>query len=58
MAGDRELLEQLSDHFNARDMVAVLATMHADLAGNMLFDAMGLHVFQIDGGLIRRFDIG
>jgi hypothetical protein len=28
-----------------------------DHAGNVLFDRMGTHVFRIDQGLIRRFDI-
>jgi hypothetical protein len=28
-----------------------------DLAGNVLFDTMGRHIFQIEDGLIRRFDI-
>jgi ketosteroid isomerase-like protein len=109
---DKELLEHLYDRFNARDMEAVLATMHQDvvwanglegghvyghdgvcdywtrqwamidshaepvgfsiadgtanvevhltardLDGNVLFDKMGGHVFQIEDGLIRRFDI-
>lgn len=113
MPSDRELLEHLYDRFNARDMEAVLATMHRDvvwangldgghvyghdgvraywtrqwatidshaqprgfssgadgttdvevhltahdLEGNLLFDEMGGHVFRIEDGLIRRFDI-
>jgi hypothetical protein len=113
MASDTELLEHLYDRFNARDMEAVLATMHRDviwanglegghvyghdgvrnywtrqwammnsraeptsfsisedgtvqvevhliardLEGNLLFDTKGRHVFQIENGLIRRFDI-
>jgi hypothetical protein len=28
-----------------------------DLHGNALFDANAIHVFQIEDGLIRRFDI-
>ena len=28
-----------------------------DLEGNVLFDQMGGHVFRIENGLIRRFDI-
>lgn len=28
-----------------------------DLDGNVLFDTKGVHVFQIEDGLIRRFDI-
>ena len=28
-----------------------------DLEGNVLFDSMGVHVFRIEDGLIRRFDI-
>jgi len=109
---EKELLERLYDRFNARDMEAVLATMHRDvvwangldgghvyghdgvrdywtrqwatidshaepvgfsiadetanvevhmtardLEGNVLFDKMGRHIFQIEDGLIRRFDI-
>jgi ketosteroid isomerase-like protein len=113
MPGDSELLEHLYDGFNARDMEAVLATMHRDvvwanglegghvyghngvrdywtrqwatidshvepagfsigedgttdvevhltardLKGNLLFDKMGVHIFRIEDGLIRRFDI-
>jgi ketosteroid isomerase-like protein len=109
----RELLEHLYDRFNARDMEAVLATMHRDvvwangmegghvyghdgvrdywtrqwatvdshveaagfsigadgtsdvevhltardLKRNLLFDKMGGHIFRIEDGLIRRFDI-
>lgn len=29
-----------------------------DREGNMVFDQMGLHIFRMEGGLIRRFDIG
>jgi ketosteroid isomerase-like protein len=109
---EKELLEHLYDRFNARDMEAVLTTMHPevvwanglegghvyghdgvrdywtrqwamidshaepvdfsiadgtanvevhltarDLEGNLLFDKMGGHIFQIEDGLIRRFDI-
>jgi ketosteroid isomerase-like protein len=113
MSGEKELLEHLYARFNARDMEAVLATMHPDVVwanglegghvygrdgvrdywgrqwamiepraepvgfsidangkvqvevhltardhqGNMLFDKMGGHIFQIENGLIRRFDI-
>ena len=113
MPSDAELLEHLYDRFNARDMEAVLATMHQDvvwanglegghvyghdgvrdywtrqwamidshaepvgfsigadgtrcvevhltardLKGNLLFDKMGGHIFRIENGLIRRFDI-
>ena len=113
MPSDTELLEHLYDRFNARDMEAVLATMHQDvvwanglegghvcgrdgvrdywtrqwamidahaepvgfsisadgtadvevhltardLKGNLLFDHMGGHIFRIENGLIRRFDI-
>ena len=28
-----------------------------DLNGNVLFDEMGGHIFRIENGLIRRFDI-
>ena len=28
-----------------------------DLKGNLLFDKMGGHIFRIENGLIRRFDI-
>jgi ketosteroid isomerase-like protein len=28
-----------------------------DLKGNLLFDKMGGHIFQIEDGLIKRFDI-
>ena len=28
-----------------------------DLKGNLLFDKMGSHIFGIENGLIRRFDI-
>ena len=113
MPSDTELLVHLYDRFNARDMEAVLATMHPDvvwanglegghvygqagvrdywtrqwamidpraepvgfsigaegttdvevhltardLKGNLLFDKMGRHIFRIENGLIRRFDI-
>ncbi len=113
MPSDTELLGRLYDRFNARDMEAVLATMHRDvvwangmegghvrghdgvrdywtrqwatidsrvepigfsigadgttdvevhltardLDGKMVFDKMGGHIFQIENGLIRRFDI-
>jgi ketosteroid isomerase-like protein len=108
----KELLKHLYDRFNARDMEAVLRTMHRDvvwanglegghvygrdgvrdywtrqwatidthaepvsfsiadgtatvevhlsardLQGNLLFDKMGGHIFQIEDGLIKRFDI-
>lgn len=113
MPSDRELLDYAYDRFNARDMEAVLATMHRDviwangleggyvyghdgvrnywtrqwatmdshaeptgfsiaadgiarvdvhltardLKGNVLFDTKAVHIFQIEDGLIRRFDI-
>jgi ketosteroid isomerase-like protein len=114
MPGDTELLKELYDRFNARDMEAVLATLHGDvmwangmegghvrgrdgvrnywtrqwaaidphvepvgfsasadgtilvvevhqtvrdLSGNLLSDKMVGHVFRIDAGLIKRFDI-
>ena len=113
MSSDTELLKHLYNRFNARDMEAVLATMHRDvvwanglegghvyghdgvrdywtrqwamiephaepasfsigadgttevevhltardLNGNLLFDKMGGHIFRIENGLIRRFDI-
>jgi ketosteroid isomerase-like protein len=113
MSSDVELLRHLYDRFNARDMNAVLATMHPevvwanglegghvhghsgvrdywtrqwamidshaepvgfstgadgttdvevrltarDLKGDLLFDKAGTHVFRIENGLIRRFDI-
>jgi ketosteroid isomerase-like protein len=112
MPSNTELLEQLYDRFNARDIEAALATMHGDvvwangmegghvyghdgvrdywmrqwatidshaepvsfsigaeettvevhltardLDGNLLFDTMGGHIFRIEDGLIRRFDI-
>lgn len=113
MPSDRDLIEHLYDRFNARDMEAVLATMHRDvvwanglegghvsghdgvrdywsrqwammdshvspagfssgvdgtidvevhltardLEGNLLFDKMNGHIFRMEDGLIRRFDI-
>jgi ketosteroid isomerase-like protein len=113
MPSDTELLEHLYDRFNARDMEAVLATMHPDvmwangmegghvhgqdgvrnywtrqwaiidphvepasfsagadgatnvevhqtvrdLKGSVLSDKMVGHIFRIEDGLIRRFDI-
>jgi hypothetical protein len=113
MPSDTELLEHLYDRFNARDMEAVLATMHLDvmwangmegghvhghdgvrnywtrqwaiidprvepanfsagadgatnvevhqtvrdLEGNVMSDKMVGHIFRVDDGLIRRFDI-
>lgn len=113
MPSDTELLKHLYDRFNARDVEAVLATMHSDvmwangmegghvrghdgvrnywtrqwtmidphvepvgfststdgtvnvevhqtvrdLKGNLLSDKMVGHIFQIDDGLIKRFDI-
>jgi ketosteroid isomerase-like protein len=110
---DTELLEHLYDRFNARDMDAVLATMHPeviwangleggyvhghdgvrtywarqwaamdsraeptsvstgeagtvhvavhltarDLTGTLLFDTRAVHIFQMEDGLIKRFDI-
>ena len=113
MPNDTELLEHLYDRFNARDMEAVLATMHRDvmwangmegghvygpdgvrdywtrqwamidphvepagfsagadgatnvevhqtvrdLKGSVMSDKMVGHIFRIEDGLIRRFDI-
>jgi ketosteroid isomerase-like protein len=113
MPNDTELLEHLYDRFNARDMEAVLATMHRDvtwangmegghvyghdgvrnywtrqwamidphvepagfsagadgatnvevhqtvrdLKGSVMSDKMVGHIFRIEHGLIRRFDI-
>jgi ketosteroid isomerase-like protein len=113
MPSDTELLEHLYDRFNARDMEAVLATMHLDvtwangmegghvhghdcvrkystrqwaiidphvepadfsagadgatnvevhqtvrdLKGSVMSDKMVGHIFRIEDGLIRRFDI-
>ena len=113
MSSDRQLLERLYDRFNARDMEAALAIMHAgvmwanglegghvhghdgvrdywtrqwammdsraepigfsieedgtacvevhltarDLHGKVLFDEKAGHIFQIEDGLVRRFDI-
>ncbi len=113
MPNNRELLERLYERFNARDMEAVLATLHRDvvwangmdgghihghdgvrdywtrqwamidphvepagfsadadgatnvevrqtvrdLEGNVLSDKMVGHIFRIEDGLIRRFDI-
>ena len=112
MPNDTQLLEYLYDRFNARDMEAVLATMHPDviwangmegghvhghdgvrnywtrqraminphvepakfsaadgatnvevhqtvrdLKGSVLSDKMVGHIFRIEDGLIRRFDI-
>jgi ketosteroid isomerase-like protein len=113
MASNTELLKQLYNRFNARDMEAALAVMHRDvvwanglegghvhghdgvrdywtrqwamivthaeptsfsigadgtsevevhltardLKGNLLVDKTGGHIFRIENGLIRRFDI-
>ena len=113
MPSDTKVLEHLYERFNARDMEAVLATMHRDviwangmegghvygrdgvrnywrrqwamidphvvpagfsagadgaviaevqqivrdLKGNVLSDKMVGHIFHIEDGLIRRFDI-
>jgi ketosteroid isomerase-like protein len=113
MPSDTELLEHLYDRFNARDMEALLATMHSDvmwangmegghvhghdgvrkywtrqwtmidphveptnfsagadgttnvevrqtvrdLKGSVVSDKMVGHIFRIEDGLIRRFDI-
>jgi hypothetical protein len=113
MPSDTKFLEHLYERFNARDMEAVLATMHRevmwangmegghvygrdgvrnywtrqwamidphvepagfsagadgavivevhqivrDLKGNVLSDKMVDHIFHIEDGLIRRFDI-
>ncbi len=113
MSREVELLKRLYERFNARDMEAVLASMHQevmwangmegghvhgrdgvrdywtrqwatiaphvepteisaapdgvfnvevhqtvrDLDGNLLADKMVGHIFKIEGGLIRRFDI-
>jgi hypothetical protein len=113
MLSDMKLLERLYERFNARDMEAVLATLHAnviwangmegghvvghdgvrnywtrqwamidprvepasfsasvegaivvevhqivrDLKGKLLSDKMVGHIFRIEDGLIRRFDI-
>lgn len=113
MSSDTDLLKRLYGGFNARDMDAVLVTMHRDVVwanglegghvhghdgvrdywarqwatmdshaepvcfsvgadgttvvevhltardfdGKVLFDEMGIHVFRVEDGLIRRFDI-
>ena len=113
MPSDTELLGQVYDRFNARDLEGVLARMHrdvvwangieggyvyghsgvrdywmrqwatldshadpvdfsvgengmidvevrltaSDLEGNVVFDKVGVHIFSIDDGLIKRFDI-
>jgi ketosteroid isomerase-like protein len=113
MSREAELLKHVYDRFNARDMEAVLATMHdevmwangmegghvhgrdgvrnywtrqwamiaphveptdisaaadgvvhvevhqtvRDLDGNLLSDKMVGHIFRLEDGLIRRFDI-
>lgn len=113
MAGDEQLLRQLYERFNARDMEALLAAMHddvrwangmegghvqghegvrvywtrqwgmidphvqpvafshgadglvvvevhqvvRDLSGTVLLDRMVEHIFRIEEGKIRRFDI-
>lgn len=113
MSHEPELLKRLYDRFNARDIDAVLATMHEDVMwangmdgghvhgragvrhywtrqwatiaprvepteisatadgvfhvevhqtvrdrdGNLLSDKMVGHIFRLEGGLIRRFDI-
>ena len=113
MSREIELLKHLYDRFNARDMDAVLATMHKnvewangleggfvyghegvrnywtrqwaamdsraeplsfsvegqgkasaevhltarDVSGNVLFDTRGRHLFEIEDGLVKRFDI-
>jgi hypothetical protein len=47
MPSDTELLKQLYDRFNARDMEALLATMHGDV---MWANGMaGGHVYRHDG---------
>ncbi len=114
MLSDIDLLNRLYERFNARDMLAVLATMHSDVAwangmegghvhghegvrdywtrqwgmidphvepktfssradgtvevdvqqtvrdlkGSILSDRAVHHIFRIENGLIRRFDIG
>jgi hypothetical protein len=114
MPGDVELLKHLYDRFNARDMEAVLAHLHAniiwangmegghvhghegvrgywtrqwaaidphvepvsfaagpqdevvvevsqivrDLEGKLLSDKSVCHIFRIESGLVKRFDIG
>jgi ketosteroid isomerase-like protein len=113
MSGDVELLRQLYDRFNARDMAAVLACLHGDvlwangmegghvrgheavrgywtrqwaaidprvepirfatgadgqiavevhqtvrdLEGKVVSDETVGHLFRIEGGLVRRFDV-
>lgn len=73
MSNDTELLEHLYDRFNARDLDAVLATMHPDvvwangLEGGFVYGHDGVRncwtrqwaasIFHIMDGLIRRFDI-
>lgn len=42
---------------DGRINVEVHLTAH-DLRGNLLFDKAGIHLFRIEDGLIRRFDIG
>ena len=114
MMGDIDLLNRLYDRFNARDMLALFATMHSnvswangmegghvhgheevrdywtrqwsmidphvqpksfssdpdgtvevdvqqtvrDLKGGVLSERAVRHIFRIENGLIRRFDIG
>jgi hypothetical protein len=44
--------------FSADGTVSVDVHLTArDLEGNLLFDSKGMHVFTIEDGLIRRFDI-
>ena len=47
MPSDTELLEHLYDRFNARDMEAVLATMHQDVVWANGLE--GGHVYGRDG---------
>ena len=61
MTGETSLLKHLYERFNARDMegqhrVEVHQVVH-DLDGNLLVDQMVGHIFRIEGGLVRRFDI-
>jgi hypothetical protein len=70
MSSEVELLKVLYARFSTRDIEAVLASMHEDVIwangmegghvhgrDGVLADQMVGHIFQIENGLVRRFDI-